>query len=76
MAKECKAIDFPVGAYYLNGEDKPLKVIKKRVGRERVLGSNQVDHFVLLNTAQPRPNGEDYLYFCADCILQFQEAIS
>ena len=75
MIKECKAIDFPVGAYYLNGDDKPLEIIKKSVSRERIPRSNQVDSFVLLNTAEPRPNGKDYLYFGADCVLQFQESI-
>jgi hypothetical protein len=76
VIKECKAIDFPVGAYYLNGDDKPLEIIKKSVSRERIPRSNQVDSFVLLNTAKPRPNGKDYLYFGADCVLQFQESIS
>lgn len=76
MIKECKAIDFPIGAYYLNGNEKPLKVIKKSVSRERIPRSNQVDFFVLLNTAEPRPNGKDYLYFGADCVLQFQEGAS
>jgi histidinol phosphatase-like enzyme len=72
QVRDCKAIDFPVGAYYVNGNDKPLMVVRKSQSRERIPHSNEVDSFVMLTTVDPRPNGKDYLYFSAESIIQFQ----
>ena len=65
QVRDCKAIDFPVVAYYVNGNDKPLMVVRKSQSRERIPHSNEVDSFVMLTTVDPRPNGKDYLYFSA-----------
>jgi histidinol phosphatase-like enzyme len=70
--RKCKVADFPVGAYYINGNDKSLMIIRKNQSTERILPSDYVDSFITLYTSEPRPNGKDYLYFSADSIVQFQ----
>jgi hypothetical protein len=66
--RSCRAVDFPIGAYYVNENDKPLKVVKSTKTHEPIPPLE----FVILYTAEPRPNGKDYLYFSAESIIQFQ----
>lgn len=62
MVRECKVLDFPVGAYYVNGLDKPVKIIRKNI----------LPKGVLLHTAEPRPNGKEWLYLATSSVVKYQ----
>ena len=64
LVRTCIPIDFPVGAYYVNGTDKPIKVIRKK--------TVNLDGGVVLDFAEPRSNGKYYAYFMSSSQVKYQ----